>query len=129
MTVDMTIDGSEAKDMLISRINRFDFEVVRWFVLKNRLRYKDVISLFARLCLSRGEILQTAAFDAMDTEFKKWLKERADKGDDEAIEMLNSMDFVKRYLGFGLLSVRPHELREIQRKIMDAKLEQKGEGK
>ncbi len=120
-SVTLEIDGSEAKDMLISRIDRFDYEVVRWFVIKNRLRYKDVISLFARLCLSRGEIIQTAAFDAMDTEFKKWLKERADKGDDEAVEMLNRMDFVKRYLGFGLQAVTKKEGKEIQRLIMAAK--------
>lgn len=117
----LQIDGSEPKDMLISRIDRIDYEVVRWFVLKNRLRYKDVISLFARLCLSRGEILQTAVFDAMDTEFKKWLKERANKGDDEAVEMLSRMDFVKRYLGFGLQSVTKREVKEIQRLIMAAK--------
>ncbi len=117
-SVNIEITGSEAKDMLISRIDRFDYEVVRWFVQKNRLRLKDLISVLARLVIKRGwlDVHSSSAWDKIDDLIKEHLKENNR-------ERYLEFSFIDRYLGFGLQPVTKGEVREIQQKIMAAKEE------
>lgn len=112
----LEINGSEPKDMLISRIDRFDYEVVRWFVLKNRLRLKDLISVLARLVIKRGwlDVHSSGAWNEIDDLIKQYLKENNR-------ERYLEFSFIDRYLGFGLQAVTKGEVKEIQRLIMIAK--------
>ncbi len=111
------------KDVLVGRVDDLDNRVLRLFLRKNRLRWKDLFAILARLVTYRGAFQKHAAFDAIDDEFKRLLKESAAKGNKRHAEMLEKMDFVKRYLGFGLRSVTRGELKRIQDTLMEEELE------
>lgn len=115
------------KDVLVGRVEDLDNLVLRLFIKKNRLRWKDCFSILARLVLDRSAIAKSPGFDALDDEFKRWLVKRASEGDDRARGMLERMDFVSRYLGFGLRSVTRVEFKAIQEELMQDELERMGE--
>ena len=100
-----------------------DNRVLRLFIRKNRLRWKDLFAILARLVVKRGAIKRHPAFDAIDDEFKRWLKDGAAAGNKDHAEMLTDMDFVKRHLGFGLRSVTRGELKQIQDALMQEELD------
>ncbi len=116
------------KDVLVGRVEDLDNRVLRLFIRKNRLRWKDLFAILARLVVKRGAIVRHPAFDAIDDEFKRWLKESAADGSKRHAEMLQDMDFVKRHLGFGLRSITRGELKQIQDQLMQEEMERLDSG-
>ena len=111
------------KDVLVGRVEDLDNRVLRLFIRKNRLRWKDLFAILARLVVKRGAYRQAPGLDTIDDVFKQLLKESATKGNKEHAEMLAEMDFVKRHLGYGLRSVTRGELKQIQDQLMQEELD------
>ena len=112
--------SEDTKDMLISRIPRLEAEIVNYWAAKNRLRKKDLIVILARLVTSRSWLRDNMGgegWDEFDTLVKHYLKEAGHP-------RYADMSFVERYLGFGIQPVTKRELRKLQEKIMQSRLEE-----
>ncbi len=107
------------KDVLVGRVDDLDNQILRLFLRKNRLRWKDLFAILARLVTSRswlGDVHGEEGFDEMDTAIKKALKA---SGHERYMEMT----FVERYLGFGLRPITRKEFKGIQDDLMQKELE------